>query len=507
MDISSFRCNDLNKINSFIGELNDFKTKCAASAVSAAAAAAAAAQESKEAKEILERKKQYESVASGLSRRKNVKESFIAKLIDEDKKRPQGPEGPFGDFRKSIYRKPLGPLGPQGQVAVENKLPVPPELKSCKIYDNMLSADCNLNFRREDYQSEYEKISSSVTYTFPGYDSQLEFSMLDSIITSLIVESENTCIGGNIELWLYEETIRTVLQPPRGAKGARGGRGGAPRTPHAPPVAVSEKIFTVIPEATDIQVIHNLSKHCQDKTLVYFPLTVHWVPKKYNNVIKEMGKNASCKYIDNVQQNVSTNICTGSHAMAVLVNQKTRSILVHEPNSTMTEWYGPVSEYIEKLLKPIFHTPGQNDYKLQNTGAFTESWQMNSGLPQCSFFSGLFIAIQTGCINLEPNQIVHSLYQYGPKTIELLLRQWACFLMMYADKSGILAAYKKLPIIWQEVLNKFGNAWYYRINANTLQKAMKELEEIEEIAKFDVVTALHSITNLNRSLRKEPTEP
>lgn len=409
------------------------------------------------------------------------RESFVARIIKQeaDEIKKGNKKKNKQDFRQSIYRKP--------QVE-QPTLPIPKELKLCDIYNNILSTDCNLSFNRQDYQREYEKISGTQSISFPNYESVLEFSILDSIVTSIVQNSGNACIGGDLELWLTQEFVTTVIEPspaPLKKKNPRN-RANAAKT-------VTEEIFTVLPNSTTFNLVKNIDQVCQDKSLIYFPLTIHWVTKNHEKEVEEMGQDAVCSSCNGCED-----ICQGSHAMAILITKDENggSIYLHEPNSKIVYWYGPIFNYLEKLFK---HVPYFKNYRMEDPGTFTESWQLNN-TPQCAFYSALFIILKTSCNFLTGNEIIHSLYQYGTQTIELLLRQFTCFLLKYGNETGIIAASQQLPDVWSKILNKFNNSKYYRISAKQLENYMQQLIEIEQVARFDVVAALDLMTKLNNKI-------
>jgi hypothetical protein len=454
----------------------------------------------------IEKEKLYHTVSGP---RINPTQSFIQNINQNKENQARIIE----KFRNTIYKRQYPQ--PQSQNKIQN-LPIPNELKNCRVYNDIINSDCNISLNRQIFQREYEKLSSTTTYTFPNYNTNLQFSILDSIVTTFIRNNNDdqfqlTCIGGDIEMWLIKSINRVQIKNK----------------------IFSEDTFTVIPNTTIFNFIKNENNNNNNSSILlgcgnnenmrgrkikflYFPLTIHWIAvndvndknRKIDQLLMRDQEHPNCNVRGRGQ-----NICDGNHAMGVLVNLEDMTISVHEPNSIRVGWYIPVSQHIEKLFINLQHlnphlfatTANNNDnnniqFRLQDTGAFEEGLQAIGKLPQCSFFSSLFILIQIQCNNLKADTIVNSLKQYGQNFMELLLRQYTCWLYHYAQTFGILAASNRLPLEWSKILNILNNYQYYRIPINKLQEFYSQLNVIVQVARFDIVVALKMILDLENNI-------
>lgn len=346
----------------------------------------------------------------------------------------------LANLRKSIYApKALG--GREGNPLSKGGPP-------CEMYKQIISTPCDISRNREAYQKEYSEISSThtVTFPFPGKPQRLSYSILDSVVTHIVQQSKSACIGGRIELWLQ----------------------GDPE---------DEDRQSVIPEATVFDVVKNIDHYCAGKNLIYFPLTAHWV----------LAKGSS-------KEQVGAGEKISSHAMAVLVDQERKIISYHEPNGAdSAPWYGEISAFLDTLFK---NHPYFKNYAIEEAGACLGGLQLNSELPMCRYFASFFVALKVSCPSLSNQEIVSSLLAVGKRNVELLLRQWACFVVNYAQKNGIFPAAEQLAKVWAKILNKFLNKRKYRDS----QELWHKLREAEQVAEFDVVTALYMLNLLDKRL-------
>ena len=346
------------------------------------------------------------------------------------------------------------------KLAIVSTLPL--VLRECSIVQQILAIPCSVRLS----QRRYNVVTTVHRETMTGSDGShatLTYSLINSIMTRLIRDNGNACVGGSIEILIYGN-------------------------PDAPP---QQQI--VIPEASSFDVSLN-NTLCREpaaasSVLSYISVGLQWTNNpNVRTKAQRLGQEFVC----------GSNECQTGHAMCVLIDTGNQTIELFDPNGVSTPWYPAVARYITQQFESNIEWSNYTIYDNSNLPRY--AFQSGSNLQFCAYFSSLYAAIRVYCRNLDPVTLNYALLELSPQDLRLFLQLWHCFLIDYARRTGLLDATERLQ---QRFTQVFGLLINLRNNVSPAQKQQlwQQLTDIEDIAFNDIESASRDMQKLYSDLQ------
>lgn len=339
---------------------------------------------------------------------------------------------------------------------------VPSPLGDCWLIKKILAAPCNVRLIQKRYGefSTQHRETEMATYTITYRDKTnanvvrgtLSYCILNSIMSHLVRRnSKLACVAGSITLLIY----------------------GSPKS-REQHIIESASIFQL-----------DFPEWCKAKQTIYVPLNAWWSSRSTITGATELDPCAGQ--------------CDSGHAMALIIDNKERTIEYFEPNGKNARWYATIALFLTQWFKK---NPQFKDYRVDEEFCCPPvGIQMEAGgLPMCAYFSSLYVAIRLLCQDSIPeNEVVSRILQLGKHGIRQLLQRWHCFLLQYDDRHQITGTALALRKLYSKTLGKLAELSLHR-------QYRTRLAEIESIAFNDVRLAFSALYPLYEELKQKKQE-
>ena len=359
---------------------------------------------------------------------------------------------------------------------------LPAVLRDCALVRRILRAPCEERLR----QFRYSELSSQ-QYNWVG-EREITYSLLTSIVTALVRSdaASGACVAGRASL------VVAAADPD------------------------ADEAQRVIPQASVLltDAVSTDPARCER---VYVPLDVYWAtsPQLQARARRE-GAGFQC------------NQCPG-HAMALLIDNRERTIEVYDPNGPGATWFRPIERFLLERLRrqqrfaayASIAKAGQcvtRDPRIRFSPSAADARdfapaaargrdigpQYVASLPMCAYFSNLYALLRLTCDDLDAAQVNDALVGLGRARLVDLLQRFHCFLVDYAIRSGLFEDAEALPELYYDVVNLLGNfALKRRAPLRPREYYERRLEQTERGAFHDVGLAVERLRALERQLREE----
>lgn len=336
-------------------------------------------------------------------------------------------------------------------------------LSQCQLIRDILAVPCETRLR----QHRYEAITNVSTQTTSWRNAQGELSgtisycILNSIMTHMVRRNTSrACVAGQITLLIH----------------------GAPRSQTQQIIESASRFDLDFPHA------------CNGKQTIYVPMSAYWSSRDPEELLRAAAAPAKNRLSED--GDMCAGPCDSGHAMALIIDNKERTIEYFEPNGKIASWYAVISLFLTRWFRrhPVYRA-----YRVDEEFCCPPvGIQSRVGLPMCSYFSSMYVAIRLLCQEIPENEVVTHLLRLGKQGLQQLLQRWHCYLLDYDDRYEITGTANALNELYGRVLLQL-----LRMNTDTRDRNARHerLFAIKTLAFNDVRTAFREMQTFYDELK------